>query len=101
MEQAQVIGHIFKQQFEIEPEVICYAPGRVNFLGDHTDYNDGFVLPAAIDVGTTIAASRRNDNQVVAFAEGYSTNVDCFSLENIAFSHEEMWRTYVRGTFVE
>ena len=98
MEQAQVIGQIFKQQFEMEPEVICYAPGRVNLLGDHTDYNDGFVLPAAIDVGTTIAASRRNDNQVVAFAEGYSINVDCFSLENIAFSHEEMWRNYVRGT---
>ena len=98
MEQTEIIGHIFKQQFEIEPEVICYAPGRVNLLGDHTDYNDGFVLPAAIDVGTTIAASRRDDDQVVAFAEGYSTNVDCFSLENIAFSHEEMWRNYVRGT---
>ena len=98
MKQVQVIEQIFKQQFEMEPEVICYAPGRVNLLGDHTDYNDGFVLPAAIDVGTTIAASRRNDNQVVAFAEGYSTNVDCFSLENIAFSHEEMWRNYVRGT---
>lgn len=98
MEQTEIIGHIFKQQFEIEPEVICYAPGRVNLLGDHTDYNDGFVLPAAIDVGTTIAASRRDDDQVVAFAEGYSTNVDCFSLENIAFSHKEMWRNYVRGT---
>ena len=98
MEQTEIIGHIFKQQFEIEPEVICYAPGRVNLLGDHTDYNDGFVLPAAIDVGTTIAASRRDDDQVVAFAEGYSTKVDCFSLENIAFSHEEMWRNYVRGT---
>ena len=35
---------------------------------------------------------------MVAFAEGYSINVDCFSLENIAFSHEEMWRNYVRGT---
>ena len=98
MKQAEVIEQIFEQQFKIEPEVICYAPGRVNLLGDHTDYNDGFVLPAAIDVGTTIAASRRNDNQVVAFAEGYSTNVDCFSLENIAFSHKEMWRNYVRGT---
>ena len=50
MKQTEIIGHIFKQQFEIEPEVICYAPGRVNLLGDHTDYNDGFVLPAAIDV---------------------------------------------------
>ena len=57
MKQAQVIEQIFKQQFEMEPEVICYAPGRVNLLGDHTDYNDGFVLPAAIDVGTTIAVS--------------------------------------------
>ena len=98
MDQAEIIGQIFKQQFKVDPEVICYAPGRVNLLGDHTDYNDGFVLPAAIDVGTTIAASRRDDGQVVAFAEGYSAEVDCFSLENITFSHSEMWRNYVRGT---
>ena len=98
MHQAEIIGQIFKQQFNVDPEVICYAPGRVNLLGDHTDYNDGFVLPAAIDVGTTIAASRRDDGQVVAFAEGYSAEVDCFSLENITFSHTEMWRNYVRGT---
>ena len=98
MEQAKIISQIFKQQFDVDPEVICYAPGRVNLLGDHTDYNDGFVLPAAIDVGTTIAASRRDDAQVVTFAEGYSAEVDCFSLENITFSHSEMWRNYVRGT---
>jgi galactokinase len=98
MDQAAIISQIFKQQFKCDPEVVCYAPGRVNLLGDHTDYNDGFVLPAAIDVGTTIAASRRDDSQVVAFAEGYSTEVDCFSLENITFSQTEMWRNYVRGT---
>jgi galactokinase len=98
MDQAEIIGQIFKQQFKVDPEVMCYAPGRVNLLGDHTDYNDGFVLPAAIDVGTTIAASRRDDGQVVAFAEGYSAEVDCFSLENITFSQAEMWRNYVRGT---
>ena len=98
MDQAAIISQIFKQQFKGDPEVVCYAPGRVNLLGDHTDYNEGFVLPAAIDVGTTIAASRRDDSQVVAFAEGYSTEVDCFSLENITFSQTEMWRNYVRGT---
>jgi galactokinase len=98
MDQAAIISQIFKQQFNCDPEVVCYAPGRVNLLGDHTDYNEGFVLPAAIDVGTTIAASRRDDSQVVAFAEGYSTEVDCFSLENITFSQTEMWRNYVRGT---
>ena len=98
MDQDEIISQIFKQQFKCDPEVVCYAPGRVNLLGDHTDYNDGFVLPAAIDVGTTIAASRRDDSKVVAFAEGYSTEVDCFSLENITFSQTEMWRNYVRGT---
>ena len=98
MDQAAIISQIFKQQFNCDPEVVCYAPGRVNLLGDHTDYNEGFVLPAAIDVGTTIAASRRDDSKVVAFAEGYSTEVDCFSLENITFSQTEMWRNYVRGT---
>lgn len=98
MDQGAIISQIFKQQFKCDPEVVCYAPGRVNLLGDHTDYNDGFVLPAAIDVGTTIAASRRDDSKVVAFAEGYSTEVDCFSLENITFSQTEMWRNYVRGT---
>ena len=45
----------FLQRFHAEPEYICRAPGRVNLLGEHVDYNDGFVLPAAIDRSTWIA----------------------------------------------
>ena len=47
----------------------------VNLIGDHTDYNDGFVLPAAINFGTYIAASKRDDNQVFAYAEDYGSEL--------------------------
>ena len=46
----------FEALFRHPPEVVGYAPGRVNIIGDHTDYNEGFVLPAAIQMGTSIAA---------------------------------------------
>ena len=57
MPDLQVITEIFQQRFDTQPQVVCDAPGRVNLIGDHTDYNDGFVLPAAINFGTFIAAS--------------------------------------------
>ena len=88
----------FEALFEQAPEVVGYAPGRVNIIGDHTDYNEGFVLPAAIQMGTSIAASRRNDNQMCAFAEGFTHTIDQFSLDTIEYCHNEMWRNYVRGT---
>ena len=88
----------FEALFEHAPEVVGYAPGRVNIIGDHTDYNEGFVLPAAIQMGTSIAASRRDDNQICAFAERFTHTIDQFSLDTIKFCHNEMWRNYVRGT---
>ena len=48
---------MFIERFGHEPDVIGVAPGRVNLIGEHTDYNDGFVFPAAIDKGLYIAAS--------------------------------------------
>ncbi|MCZ8077541.1 MAG: galactokinase, partial [Paucibacter sp.] len=50
------------------PTVLARAPGRVNLIGEHTDYNDGFVLPAAIDRNTWVAAGTRSDGQVLATA---------------------------------
>jgi galactokinase len=52
----------FADAFGIEPKVIASAPGRVNLIGEHTDYNDGFVLPLAVPLRTRIAASRRDDD---------------------------------------
>ena len=47
--------HIFTQKYNKQPELTVYAPGRVNIIGEHTDYNDGFVMPCAINYGTAIA----------------------------------------------
>ncbi|TLU65163.1 galactokinase [Thalassotalea litorea] len=88
----------FQQQFSVSSELVCYAPGRVNVIGDHTDYNDGFVLPAAINYGTAIAASKRDDNKVVVYAHDCEQQTTEFSLDDIQFDDQYMWSNYVRGT---
>ena len=98
MPELQLITEIFQQRFDTQPQVVCDAPGRVNLIGDHTDYNDGFVLPAAINFGTYIAASKRDDNQVFAYAEDYGSELDRFSLDDIEFNAKQMWSNYLRGT---
>ncbi len=54
----------FRDRLGRAPEIVVRSPGRVNLIGDHTDYHEGFVLPAAIDLGTDVAASRRDDGQL-------------------------------------
>ena len=54
--EVQSIEHVFLQRFGREPALVAEAPGRVNLIGEHTDYNDGFVLPFAIN--RTIAAGK-------------------------------------------
>ncbi|HQF72128.1 MAG TPA: galactokinase family protein, partial [Promineifilum sp.] len=54
----------FTAAFGAPPQLIVRSPGRVNLIGEHTDYNDGWVFPAALDMGTVIAARRREDGQL-------------------------------------
>jgi len=88
----------YKNHYKVEPELLCYAPGRVNLIGDHTDYNDGFVLPAAINLRTDIAASARNDKTVRALAIDCNNETIEFSLNNIQFNQDKMWVNYIGGT---
>jgi len=98
MSQQALVKQLFRQQFQCEPELVCHGPGRVNIIGDHTDYNDGFVLPAAINYGTTIAASKRNDNVVKVYAHDCDEQTNEFFLNEISFDEEMMWSNYVKGT---
>ena len=72
------IKNVFEEKFGAKPTVFR-SPGRVNLLGEHTDYNEGFVLPAAIDKYIYIAISRRNDDLIqlyaVDFDETYSADI--------------------------
>ena len=51
----------FNEHYGYNPEKTVFAPGRVNIIGEHTDYNDGFVMPCAINYGMAVSFAKRND----------------------------------------
>jgi galactokinase len=86
----------FSDYFGAEPSHMVRAPGRVNLIGEHTDYNDGFVLPLAIDRATWIAFRTRNDTTVRLYSlEEKETNE--FSLANLEKGPTSSWREYPKG----
>lgn len=77
------------------PDVMARGPGRINLIGEHTDYNDGFVLPAAIDREVVVALRKRSDNLVRLWSVNFKES-DSFELSS--FEHSAMgWSNYVRG----
>ena len=92
------LDNVFTQTFAATPTRHFQAPGRVNLIGEHTDYNDGFVLPCAIDYQTLVAVTPRNDMTVSVVAVDYNNEQDEFSLESEIDTHPtQMWSNYVRG----
>jgi galactokinase len=88
----------FRTAFDAEPAVVVQAPGRVNLIGEHTDYNDGFVLPCAIDFRTMIAAQPRDDAVVRVVAADYGEVLDEFRLDQPIVPREDaLWANYIRG----
>lgn len=87
----------FEREFGYTPEAVVHAPGRVNLIGEHTDYNEGFVFPAAINFGTWIAASKRTDGQVKVTALDYNGETNTFELNDIQFDEQQGWANYIRG----
>jgi len=86
---------LFRRRFPGEPRLVR-APGRVNLIGEHTDYNDGFVFPIAIDREIVIAAAPRADRLVRLYALNFDREAT-FSLDNIQRDAAEPWSNYVRG----
>lgn len=91
-------AQIFRKHFGAEPGHFFQAPGRVNLIGEHTDYNDGFVLPCAINYHTVVAAQGRGDQQINLVAADYDEQVSRFSLSSdITRDENAPWSNYVRG----
>jgi galactokinase len=86
----------FEQHYGIHPRLMVRAPGRVNLIGEHTDYNDGFVFPAAIDRATYVAARPRDDGRVHIVAVDLGDE-DEFALDAIERSADHPWSNYIRG----
>ncbi len=76
------------------------APGRVNLIGEHTDYNDGFVMPMAIEKKITMLAQLRPDRKVMAYSLDYDQTVE-FSLDNLVYDEENIWANYIMGVIDE
>lgn len=90
---------IFAQIFDTVPEHRFAAPGRVNLIGEHTDYNDGFVLPCAIDRHTLAVTRARADQTVRVVATDYGQQMDTFALSHplAQADADKPWANYVRG----
>nr|AAA27113.1 galactokinase (galK) (EC 2.7.1.6) [Salmonella enterica subsp. enterica serovar Typhimurium] len=91
-------SRLFAEIFGYPATHTIQAPGRVNLIGEHTDYNDGFVLPCAIDYQTVISCAPRDDRTVRVIAADYDNQVDEFSLDAPIVTHDsQQWSNYVRG----
>ena len=87
----------FADRYGGPADIVTRAPGRVNLIGEHTDYNDGFVLPAAISASTWIAARRRSDHAVNIVALDMDDANDSFDLAAISRAGAPSWALYPRG----
>ena len=92
-----VLTQHFARALDGKPDLIVRAPGRVNLIGEHTDYNDGFVLPMAIDYDIRIAARARPDRTVRLYSADLDKH-DTFSLDDVRrVGDKPTWADYVRG----
>ena len=86
----------FNEHYGYNPEKNVFAPGRVNIIGEHTDYNDGFVMPCAINYGMAVSFAKRNDSIWRVYAIDINEQ-DEFDLSQDFTQSEHKWANYVRG----
>jgi len=96
---AGAVGRAFREIFGYPARATFRAPGRVNLIGEHTDYNDGFVLPMAIDrwVWMAVAPAGRQGRTIRLAALSLDSEVQSFSLDDLQPASDARWTNYVRG----
>jgi galactokinase len=93
---ARAVTERFRAVYRTNPRGLFRAPGRVNLIGEHTDYNDGFVMPAAIDFYSYAAIGERTDRTLSVYSEQFDRSVE-FSIDQLAGPPRRHWSDYVRG----
>lgn len=88
------LTRLFASAFEGTPDLIARSPGRINLIGEHTDYNNGFVLPAAISQAVYIAVRRRDDDVIHLYAADYDEKM---SVNAAALAPTGTWADYILG----
>ncbi len=89
----------FIEKFKSQP-ILIFSPGRINIIGEHTDYNDGFVFPAAIDKGITAAIQKSSSGKSTAIALDLDSTIE-FELDTLKPSKRGSWENYVFGVVAE
>lgn len=91
---------LFKNTFGYTPTYFVQAPGRVELLGNHTDYNEGLVLSLAVDRYVHIAASPRSDGKIELVSSAFAER-EKFSITDVAKRPEASWADYVKGVLLQ
>lgn len=89
---------IFKEKFGEAATGEYFAPGRINLIGEHTDYNGGYVFPASITIGTFGLAKKREDNQIRLYSENFpEKGIIEFSIDELDYDKAHDWTNYPKG----
>lgn len=92
-----MVEQLFERTFGRSPEARAYAPGRIEFIGNHTDYNEGRALGAAVDRGITVAIADRNDDECHFVSESMNGEVAA-ALDNVTpLANPIAWVNYPLG----
>lgn len=88
----------FEAVFSAQPTGEYFAPGRINLIGEHTDYNGGNVFPASITIGTYGLAKKRNDQTMRFYSENFpDLGIIEVDLNNLTYNKEDNWTNYPKG----
>lgn len=98
-ERISALSNKFQQLYGVKPERITKGPGRVDLMGIHTDYNEGFVLPVALSFEVLAAGRLRDDRTIRAYSQNFDSMVE-FSVDDIKHDDIATWSNYLRGMLV-